>query len=106
MANNQNPIGFIKSHVGRAILNPVPDYPRNSCEFSILVKTGQMITQPKRRTHHVMYCVIYFEAYDNVINDIKERFHQPDFEIYKHVQNILVHAVNQKSYDDSLSIYS
>ena len=81
MANNQNPIGFIKPHAGRAILNLVLDYPRNSCEFSILVKTGQMITQPKRKTHHVMYPVIYFEPYDNVINDIKERFHQPDFEI-------------------------
>ena len=52
-----------------------------------------------------MYRVIYFEAYDNVINDIKERFHQPYFEIYKHVQNIFVHAVHQKSYEDSLSIY-
>ena len=35
-----------------------------------------------------MYCVIYFQVYDNVINGIKERFPQPDFEIYKHMQNI------------------
>ena len=49
-----------------------------------------------------MYRVIYFEAYDNVINGIKEPFHQPDFEIYK--QNIFINGVNQKCYDDSLSI--
>ena len=62
-------------------------------------------TQPERITHHdVMYHVIYFEAYDNVINDIKERFHQPDFEIYKHIQNIFIDAINQKCYEDSLSI--
>ena len=29
-----------------------------------------------------MYCVVYFKAYDNVINGIKERFHKPEFEIY------------------------
>ena len=46
-------------------------------------------TQPERTTHHVMHRVIYFEAYDNVINGSKERFHQPDFEIYKHIQNIM-----------------
>ena len=53
-----------------------------------------------------MYRVIYFECYDNVINGIKERFHEPDFEIYKHIQNIFINAVNQKCYEcyDSLSI--
>ena len=61
-------------------------------------------TQPERKTHHVMYRVIYFEAYDNVINGIKERFHRLDFAIYKHIQNIFINAVNQKCYEDSLSI--
>ena len=51
-----------------------------------------------------MYHVTYFEVYDNVIHGIKERFHQPDFEIYKHIQNIFINAVNQKCYEDSLSI--
>ena len=32
------------------------------------------------------------------------RFHQPDFEIYKHTKNIFINAVNQKCYEDSLSI--
>ena len=45
---------------------------------------------------------MYFEAYDNVINGIKEAFHQPHFEIYK--QNIFINRVNQKCYEDSLSI--
>ena len=35
------------------------------------------------QTQKEKYRAIYFEAYDNVINGIKERFHQPDFEIYK-----------------------
>ena len=61
-------------------------------------------SQPERTTHHVMYCVIYFETYDTAINGIKERFHQPDFEIYKHLQNIFINAVNQKCYKDSFSI--
>ena len=52
-------------------------------------------TQPEKITHHdVIYRVIYFEAYDNVISDIKEHLHQPDFEIYKHIQNIFINAVN------------
>ena len=96
MANNQNTIDFIKSHAVKAILNPVLNCPRSSHEFSILVKTGQMNnTQPEKTTHHdVIYRVIYFEAYDNVISDIKEHLHQPDFEIYKHTQNIFINAVN------------
>ena len=51
-----------------------------------------------------MYPVIYFEAYDNVINGIKERFHQPDFEIYKHIQNIFINVANQKCYILSVSL--
>ena len=66
------------------------------------MKTGQINnTQPEWTTHHVMYRLIYFEAYDNVINGGKERFHQPDFEIYKHIQNIFIKAVNLKCYEDS-----
>ena len=45
-----------------------------------------------------------FEAYDYVINGIKVRFCQLDFEIYKHIQNIFINAVNQICYEDSLSI--
>ena len=68
MANNQKTIDFIKSHALKAILNPAINYPRSSGEFSILVKTGQMNnTRLERKTHHVMYCVIYFETYDNAI---------------------------------------
>ena len=38
------------------------------------------------------------------LNGIKERFKQSDFEIYKHIQNIFINAVNQKCYED-LSVY-
>ena len=61
-------------------------------------------TQPERTTDQVIYRVLYFEAYDNVFNSIKERFHQPDFEIYKHIQNIFINVVNQKCCEDSLNI--
>ena len=52
-------------------------------------------TQPAGTTHQVMHRVIYFEAYVNVINGIKERSHQPNFEIYKHAQNVFINVVNQ-----------
>ena len=51
-----------------------------------------------------MYRVIYFKAFNNVINDIKECFHQPDFEIYKRKKNFIINAVNQNCYGDSLSL--
>ena len=85
MANNQNTIDFIKSHVVKAILNQVLNYPLSCHELSILVKIEQVNnTQPEWTTHHV----IYFEAYNNVIKWYKERFHQVDFEIYKHIQKL------------------
>ena len=65
MANNQNIIDFIKFHESETQYLIIPEVVMN---FSILVKTGQMNNaQPERTTHHVMYCVVYFEAYDNVI---------------------------------------
>ena len=71
------------------------------------MKTGKINnTQPERTTHHVMYHIIQFEGYDNVISGSKERFHQPDFEVYKHIQNILIDTVNQKCYEDSLKFPS
>ena len=51
-----------------------------------------------------MYPVIYFDVHDNVINGAKERFHQPDSEICKHINNIFIDAINQKCYEDSFSI--
>ena len=50
------------------------------------------------QTPKEMYCIIYFEVYDNITNGIKGRFHQPGFEICKHIQNIFINAVNQKCY--------
>ena len=52
-----------------------------------------------------MYCVIYFKAYNNIINGIKERFHLPDSKIYEHLRNIFINAVNQRYYADSFSIF-
>ena len=51
-----------------------------------------------------MYCVIYFQVYDNVINGFKERFYQPDFEIYKHMQNIYLMWLI-KNVTKNLSVY-
>ena len=58
----------------------------------ILARQGKL---PKRfdesssphyhQTPKEMYRMIYFETYDHVINGTKECFHQPDFEVYKHM---------------------
>ena len=39
-----------------------------------------------------------------LLNGVKECIHQAHFKISKHMHNIFINAVNQKCYDDSLSI--
>lgn len=43
-----------------------------------------------------MYRQFYFESYDHVINGIKKRFDQPDFQMYAAMQNILLYAIKGK----------
>lgn len=90
------------------MVNPVLNYPWSSHEYSILVETGKMNnTQPEKTTHHVMYRAVYFEAYEcyaNVIKCYEGTLPPRWFEIWKHIRNIFINAVNQKCYEHSLSI--
>ena len=72
--------------------------------------------------HHLkdvelLYRQIYYDAYDYFISGIKNRFDQPDFKLYPHMQNLLLKAANSekhleehniicKIYKDDLDAYS
>ena len=36
---------------------------------------------------------LYFETFDNIINCIKDRFNQTDYQIHVHLQEILIKAL-------------
>ena len=46
------------------------------------------------------YCQLYFETFDNFTNCIKVRFNQADYQIYVHLQEILIKAFKQDWEDD------
>ena len=53
--------------------------------------------------HHLkdvelLYRELYCDAYDYVISGIKDRFDQPDFKLYSHMQNLLLKSGNSQKY--------
>ena len=52
--------------------------------------------------HHkdieLLYWQLYYDAYDYVLSGIKDRFDQPDFKLYSHMQNLLLKAANGQKY--------
>ena len=48
------------------------------------------------------YRQIYFEAIDLIVNCITDRFNQPGFCIYQHVESLLLKAANCKEYQSEL----
>ena len=42
----------------------------------------------------------YYEVLDYTINSIRNRFNQPGYRTYKHIENLLLKAANRKSFDD------
>ena len=48
------------------------------------------------------YRKIYFEAIDLIVNCITDRFNQPGFLIYQHVESLLLKAANCKEYQSEL----
>ena len=42
----------------------------------------------------------YYEVLDYTINSIRNRFNQPGYRTYKHIENLLLKAANGKSFDD------
>ena len=57
-----------------------------------------------------LYRCQYFEAIDLVITGIKERFNQPGYCMYRNLEELLMHAANQKDYsrqlDEVVSFYT
>ena len=45
---------------------------------------------------------IYFDALDNIINAIKDRFDQPGYQIFQDVEQLLLKAISKESYGDEL----
>ncbi len=50
-----------------------------------------------------MYCRIYLEALDLLIQCIKTHFNQPGYQAYCCLQNLLMKAVSKKDYSSELS---
>ena len=49
-----------------------------------------------------IYKVIYFQAYDYVINAISERFDQPDYKMYATMRNILFMSMGGKNVEEQM----
>ena len=49
------------------------------------------------------YPQLYFETFDN-INWIKDPFNQTDYQIYVHLQEILIKAFKEQDWEDDLQI--
>ena len=45
---------------------------------------------------------VYLEAYDTVIAGIEQRFEQPDFQIYRNLQDIFLNGIHGKGFDEGL----
>ena len=45
---------------------------------------------------------IYFEVYDQTINGIRERFDQPDHQIYVNLQELILQAFNRLNFTEKL----
>ena len=50
------------------------------------------------------YRQLYFETFDNIINCIKDRFNQTDYQKYGHLQEILIKAFKEQDWEDDLQI--
>ena len=51
-----------------------------------------------------MYRKHYFEAYDNTIRNIKNRFDQPDFRVYTVLQSVLLKAASKESFESDFDL--
>ena len=49
---------------------------------------------------------LYYDAYGYVISGIKNRFNQPDFKLYSHMQNLLLKAANGQNIWRSTALFA
>ena len=54
-------------------------------------------------TTEEMHRKIYYEAIDNAVQTITARFDQPDWAVYRNMQQILINALNGQLYEDELN---
>ena len=45
---------------------------------------------------------IYFDALENIISAIKDRFDQPGYQIFSDVEQLLLKAISKENYGDEL----
>ena len=45
---------------------------------------------------------MYFETFYNIINCIKDRFNQADYQIYVRIQEIFIKAFKEQDWEDDL----
>ena len=50
------------------------------------------------------YHKLQFETFDNITNCIKDRFNQTDYQIYVHLQEILIKAFKEKTWKNNLQM--
>jgi hypothetical protein len=58
---------------------------------------GTFITDEE--TH---YRLIYYAALDQVIGSIKDRFEQPGYQVYSHLESLLLNVANKAEYTEDL----
>ena len=54
---------------------------------------------PEYHNDEVSYIYIYFDALDYIINSIKDRFEQPDYQIYVNLENLLLKAAYEEDFE-------
>ena len=65
--------------------------------FELGISLGHFSTTPKQ---HYRYC--YYEAVDNIINFLEDRFDQPGYRIYCQLEQLLLKASQHLEYDEEL----
>ncbi len=52
------------------------------------------------------YRLIYYEALDHIINCIKTSFEQPGYQVYSHLEALLLKNVNKEDYSEDIEFVS
>ena len=74
------------------------------CKRKIPARYNDGEDQHNHKDVELLYRQLYYDAYDYVISGIKNRFDQPDFKLYSHMQNLLLKAANGQKYLEEYNI--
>ena len=84
-----------KSH--HFIKDPIVPRKRKAPNYSILqFIDGHSSETPAHHpdTSRERYRAIYYEAIDSMVGSIKDRFKQPSFEVYEHLESLLLKSIS------------